>query len=374
MMQHRKNALTRRKILKGAAFGTAAALSAPLTAFPTPAISQGPTKLNFSLSWLPEGGTNFVYVPKYKGFWEKNGLDVDISRGYGSVATAKAVANNQFPLAFCAYSAGLLSMMKGLDLRYVDCLAYDSTMGVAVPQNGAVRSPKDLEGRKVGIVPTSGEAPFFPAFLKLEKVDEAKVTKVALDTKVLEQTMISGQVDAITMFGTSSIPVFVSQKFPTKTFLYSSAGLVFYNIGVIAKPDYLEKNESLVTGFLAGLHEGVKYSLLNPDETLDIHLKAVPELKATNTGLEYARLGMGIFQLTTIAPESRDHGIGYGDVEALNKQIQTIKQYVAEPQDKLVKAEEIFTSKYIGNVTMTADQWAAVKKNNIKIAEMMGQG
>jgi len=366
--------VTRRSLLKGAAtLGAAAALPAAASMFPTPAISQGPTKINFSLAWLPEGGSNFVYVSKYKDFWAKNGLEVEISRGYGSVATAKAVSNNQFPLAFCAYGAALLSLMKGLDLKLISTCAYDSTMGVAVPANGPIKTPKDLEGKKIGIVPTSGEAPYFPAYMKLEKIDESKVTKVALDVKVLEQTMIQGQVDAITMFAISSTPVFVSQKFATKNFLYSSAGLTFYNLSVITRPDYLAKNESLCAGFLDGLHEGIKYSLLHPDETLELHMKAVPELKATNTGLEYARLGMGIFQLSAISEESRDHGIGYGDFGKIDAQIDLIKKYVAEPQDKVVKASDIYTNKYIGKVTMTADQWAEVKKNNAQIAEIMGQ-
>lgn len=364
----------RRKLLKRAvALGATAALPASAAMFPTPAIGQGPTKINFSLAWLPEGGSNFVYVSKYKNFWAKHGLDVDISRGYGSVATAKAVASNQFPMAFCAYGAALLSLMKGLNLKLISTLAYDSTMGVAVPANGPIKSPKDLEGKKVGIVPTSGEAPYFPAYMQLQHIDESKVTKVALDVKVLEQSMIQGQVDAITMFALSSTPVFVSQNFATKNLLYSSAGLDFYNLSVITRPDYAEKNSAQCAAFLDGLHEGVKYSLLNPDETLDLHMKAVPELLATDNGKEYARLGMGIFQLTTLAPESRDHGIGYGDPVKIDEQIQLIKKFVAAPEDKVVKAGDIYTNQYIGHATLTAAEWDQVKKNNAKIAAIMGQ-
>lgn len=82
---------------------------------------------------------------------------------------------------------------------------------------------------------------------------------------------------------------------------------------------------------------------------------------------------MGIFQLTTLAPESRDHSIGYGDPAKIDAQIGLIKKYVAAPEDKLVKAADIYTNDYIGHVTMTADEWAQVKKNNASIAAIMGQ-
>lgn len=245
--RHEVRTIGRRKLLKGAV-ALGAALPASTMLFPKPAISQGATKFNFSLAWLPEGGSNFVYVSKYKDFWMKHGLDVEISRGYGSVATAKAVASGQFPMAFCAYGAALLSVMKGLDLKLISTVAYNSTMGVAVPADGPIKKPKDLEGKKIGIVPTSGEAPYFPAYMTLEKIDESKVTKVALDVKVLEQSMIQGRVDAITMFALSSTPVFVSQKFATKNMLYSTAGLDFYNLSVIAKPDYIEKIATYARG------------------------------------------------------------------------------------------------------------------------------
>jgi NitT/TauT family transport system substrate-binding protein len=235
------------------------------------------------------------------------------------------------------------------------------------------RSPRTWRAKKVGIVPTSGEAPYFPAYLKLVGVDESTITHVALDVKVLEQTLINGSVDAITMFGVSSIPVFVTQKFPSKSLLYSSAGLPFYQLSIITRPDFLQKNESLVANFIEGLMEGVKFSLVNPEETLKLHMKGTPELAATDTGEEYARLGMGITQVVMLADEAMKHSIGYGDMAVIEKQISTIKRYVAAPEDRVPKAADIYTNKYIGNSTLTASQWDQVKANNKNIVEIMGK-
>ena len=63
-----------------------------------------------------------------------------------------------------ATSADLLSIIKGLDIQVLATQAYDSTMGVLVPENGPINQPKDLEGRKVGVTAAGGDTPFLNAY------------------------------------------------------------------------------------------------------------------------------------------------------------------------------------------------------------------
>lgn len=342
-----------------------------MSALPCPAIGAGLTKVNFSLSWLPEGGTNFVYPAQQ--FWAKTGLDVPIARGYGSVSTAQAVAAGKVDISLCSFGSALLSTIKGLDLHLLGTRGYDSTMGIAVKADGPIKSPKDLAGKKIGTVPTSAESPYLAAYLKLVGVDESQITKVAVDTKVIEQTLIRGQVDAITMIGSSSIPVFMSQNFAAKTFSYATAGLPFYGNTVITRSEFLKNNEALCHTFLEGLNEGVKFSLLDPEATIALHMKAVPELAASSTGEDYARIGMSIFQVSMLRGDAQTKGIGYGDVALVDKQIGLIKTYVAAPEDKTPKASDIYSNDYNGLVTLTAEEWSKVGTNNAKMMALMGK-
>jgi NitT/TauT family transport system substrate-binding protein len=359
-----KSRLTRRRLLGNAALlGAAAALPRPALAALTP--------VNFSLSWLPEGGTNHVYASQ--PIWGKAGLDVPIARGFGSVSTAQAVAAGKIDIALCSFGSALLSAMKGLDLQLLGTRGYDSTMGIAVKAGGPIKSPKDLVGKKIGTVPTSAESPYLSAYLKLMGVDESQITKVAVDTKVIEQTLIRGQVDAITMIGTSSIPVFMSQGFPVSSFSYAAAGLPFYGGCVIARTDFVKKNAALCETFMVGINEGIKASLLDPEATIKLHMAAVPELAASSTGEDYARIGMAIFQVSMLSDEAMQHEIGYGDLGVIDKQIASIKTYVAGPDDKQPKASDIYMNQFNGHVTMTPAEWAQVKTNNAKVAALMGK-
>src|SRR5271166_4508303 len=154
------------------------------------------------------------------------------------MAAIQAVATGQFEMGSAQTGANLLSIMKGLDLQILGTLGYDATLGIVAPENGPIRTPKDLEGRKIGVSAAGGDTPFLPAYCRLAGVDFSKLTVVQLDSKILEQTAMSGEVDAIVVTGLSSIPNFVSANIPIKMFPFSKVGLQFYWVNTIVGADY----------------------------------------------------------------------------------------------------------------------------------------
>ena len=82
--------MTRRKFFATAAAGTGAAVAG--STFPRPAIAQL-VKVRYTLSWLPTGQYAFIYSARQLGYFKKRGIDLDISRGYGSMAAIQAVVH-----------------------------------------------------------------------------------------------------------------------------------------------------------------------------------------------------------------------------------------------------------------------------------------
>ena len=138
--------------------------------------TQERRKVSFSLPWLAEGSNTFVFVAKGKGFWDELGLDVQVTRGFGSVAAAQAVGAGQFQFGAAAASAGIQQAAKGLPVVAIGCAGYDATMGICVLKDSPIKTPKDLAGKKMGSTVNSGEFPFLPVFAQ----------KAGLDLKAVE--------------------------------------------------------------------------------------------------------------------------------------------------------------------------------------------
>jgi NitT/TauT family transport system substrate-binding protein len=361
--------LSRRAVVASLAGATAA--SAAAFTFPRPAIAQL-AKVSYTLSWLPTGQYAYLYAARQLGYFKSRGIDLDISRGYGSMAATQAVATGKFDMGGAQTGANLLSMMRGLDVQMLGTQGYDATLGIIVLKKGPITAPKDLEGKKIGASAAGGDTPFLPAYCKLAGIDLSKINLVQLDSKILEQSAMSGIVDGIVATGLSSIPNFVSQNVPIRMFPYSKVALQFYWLNTITSPAYYAKNKEVAENVQAGIAEGMKFMLLNPEEAMERHMKEHPELALGNNGKLYVELGEGLTRAIMMAPESIEHSLGYTDISKIDEQAKIVKQYVGKPGDRdLPKAETFVVN--TGNLTLTKAEWDSVTTSTRKYAELLGQ-
>ena len=260
-------AISRRPVLLGAT-----------AALCTPFISrgQGLRKVRFTMPWVAQGSTLYIQVAQQKGFWKKRGLDVDVARGYGSVAVAQAIGGNKFDFGVVQSPSVVLAAAKGLPITVLAFTSYTGNWAVALRDDSPIRGPKDLVGKKVGGVPASGDYPMLPLYLKRAGVDPASVDMVSLDSKILEQSVIQKQVDGASSVVSSTAPLMISQKVPSRFLQYRDYGVDAYGLSLAAWRPHLQ-DADLCRDVTDGLMEGVAYTLTNPDEGLKIFYGMVPE-------------------------------------------------------------------------------------------------
>jgi NitT/TauT family transport system substrate-binding protein len=246
-------------------------------------------------------------------------------------------------------------------------------MGVLVPANGPIKTPKDLVGRKVGVTAAGGDTPFLPAYLKIVGVDPANVTTVSLDSQIIEQSVINGVVDCMMAFGMSSIPNFVTQNFPVRLMSFRDVGLSFYWVNTIATSALVKKDAELVKAVNDGLFEGFKFMMLNPQEAIERHLKEHPEIGVMPNGRLFTELGVGMVIVSATASESEQHALGYSDLPKVTKMADLVKEYTAPDAKGPPAVESYCSNDFIGNVTLTPAEWTKVKEGTVKYAKMLGR-
>ena len=359
---------TRRTVLQA---GVGAALSAGLASFGAPAIAQSRT-IKLTLPWLANGSTLFTYVAKNRGFFKKRGLDLTISRGFGSVAAAQAVGAGEFDFGFIFAGGVILGAARGLPLVGLSTLGYDATMGIAVRGDSPIKTPKDLEGKKIGTVPTSAEAPYWMAYARKAGIDTSKITMVQMDSRVLEQALINKQVDAITAIGTSSVPVIMAMKEPCRFMLWSKAGVNLYAGQVVTRQETLAKDPSLCLAVTEALNEGLAFALRDPEAAIDIFIKEIPELAMTSGGRENARIAQGLMHYTVLAQEALTHGLGYTDLGKASEMIDMVMEFGAPKDAKKPDVNTLYTNKFTGTSKLSAADWDKVRKNVAPYASILG--
>src|ERR1700723_331845 len=356
----RRSMISRRGVLKGvgvAGLGTAGLSLA------TPAVSQGATKVTFTTSWIPEGPNLFAYVARDKGFWKKAGLDVSVARGSGSGAAAQAVSAGTFDFGMAATPTVIVQAAKKLPITCIGQINYDALMGIGLLADSPIRKPRDLEGRKLGASVTSGEYPFLPLYAEKAGFDLSKVQMVQIDGKVRERALMERQVDAVSAFATSTIPSLAPLGTDVRFMLFRDAGIEFYGQSLTTQPQRLEKDPLLCAAFVAGALEAIRFTMTNFDEALDIFLKANSEVAISSTGKEYARIGLGLTNLTNLVPEVKEQGLGFTDPKKVATMADLVIKYAAGDGATRPNVETLFTNKFVGKIKLNNEELGAAEKN-----------
>lgn len=129
-----------------------------LGAAPNP---QGAELTHVTLSTLPTLNWAPLFVAQARGYFEDEGLEVEITMGGTGQDTQALVANGQLDGAFAGLSAGYFNGVdNGLDVKIVggggESTPGDPLSAYVVPKDGPVQSIADLAGQKVAVAGGAG--------------------------------------------------------------------------------------------------------------------------------------------------------------------------------------------------------------------------
>jgi NitT/TauT family transport system substrate-binding protein len=347
------------------------AVSAVAPALPRPALAAlHPVK--FTLAWFAEGANAYVYVAHGKGLMQARGIDLQISRGFGSVAAAQAVAAGRFDFGTVAAPALILSVAKGLPLIALATCDYDSTMGVGVLYDSPIKKPQDLAGKKIGSVPTSGEFPFFPAYAKKVGLDPKSINFVYVNNQVLERILVEKQVDAITSFAQGSASVLLSRGVPSRWMLYSTAGIANDGQTIATRPQTLAADPALCAAVVDGLLEALAFTLTNPQEALALLLKEVPEMALNPSFASFAQINLGMWMHGIDRGEAHRHGLGWSDPQSYSATTDLVMKYLNSPGMVRPNAGSLYTNRFVGKINLPQPAWAQLRERVSQYDKYLG--
>lgn len=266
----------RRHFLKAAAAGAAA------STLPARIYAQTPRKVTFMQAWLPDGSNMFIYAAKNRGLYKKRGIDLEISRGFGSVAASQAVGSGKFDFGMAAVAAGVQQTAKGLEVVHMGTAHYDSTMGIAVLADSPIKTPKDLEGKKVALTRIGLVMSILERMCKEYGCDVSKITLVNMAPQEIVLAFQRGEVDAIQTWEPWAI--YATQQggrvlmSATESFVQGREGkkrIDSVYAAVFAREDFVAKNPKTVQATLRGLKNAAEWLEANRDAAADIVAKDI---------------------------------------------------------------------------------------------------
>ncbi|MCF3641446.1 ABC transporter substrate-binding protein [Rhizobium sp. TRM95111] len=240
--------------------------------------AQSADKVTLQLKWVTQAQFAGYYVAKDKGFYEEEGLDVEIKPGGPDIAPAQVIAGGGADVIVDWMPSALASREKGVALVNIAQPFKSSGMMLTCLKESGVATPADFKGKTLGVWFFGNEYPFLSWMSQLKIPTDGGAEGVT----VLKQgfnvdPLIQKQAACISTMTYNEYWQVIDAGIKAEdlvTFKYEDQGVATLEDGLYALEDKLADpafKEKMVK-FVRASMKGWKYAEENPDEAADIVL------------------------------------------------------------------------------------------------------
>src|SRR6185295_13417299 len=135
--------------------------------------------IKFTLDWKFEGQTSFMWLGLQRGYFQQEGLDVQVDAGNGSTAAIQRIHTGAYDMGLGDMSALIeyLGSNPGQPRLQMVYLQYDQApLAYFVLKKSGAKSIADLAGKSIAASTFEVTRKMFPIFAKAAKFDPNTVT------------------------------------------------------------------------------------------------------------------------------------------------------------------------------------------------------
>jgi NitT/TauT family transport system substrate-binding protein len=274
----------------------AAGLAAGVLLWPLAALAQETIKLGL----LPFSESLAAVIADKQGYFKDAGIAVESAKFDSGAIAVPVLQSGRMDIVLSSTVATFQAVEQGLDAvvlapgAVVRTAPPDTTTAV-MARKGAIKSPKDLEGKRIGVNVINSTA-WLHAVAWLEKhgVDRTKVRFTEVPFPQMNDPLLAGQLDAIVQVEPFRSALMASGNAEIVGWPYVETAPDTDITQYIALTPWVQKNHALAAKFVAAVTKGAQFAATNEAATRDINVQFTNLNPALKDKVLLPRLGTAI--------------------------------------------------------------------------------
>lgn len=231
------------------------------------------------LDYVPNTNHTGIYVAQNKGYFEEEGLKVNIIEPGDNNTSAALVAagKGQFGISYQEDVTYALTAEEPMPIKAIATIIQHNTSGFVTLKNSGITSPKDFEGKTYAGWQSLSEEAVIKAVMNNAGANFDKLTMVGADGSGLSQ--LNSGIDILWEFKGWAI---IKAEMEGMEFNYMPLNtlderLDYYTPVVITNNDMIENDPETVQKFMNAVKKGYEFAIDNPDEAAEILHEYIPD-------------------------------------------------------------------------------------------------
>jgi NitT/TauT family transport system substrate-binding protein len=308
--------------------------------------SRAADKAVLLLNWYLYSEHAPFFLGKERGYFEKEGIDLDIQEGRGSVPTVQAVAAGTATFGYADIASILKAADKGAPVLVVGVLLQRSPMAFISLAEKNVRTPQDLRGKSLALTPGDSLSQILPIVLGKVGIKESDLAIIAGDNRAKLNAVINAQADAMLGYSMDqNLKIAAATGKPVTVLPFADYGVNLASSSIVTSKETADKHGDLVARFMRAATRAVVDTENDPAAAVDAMLKASPKAGSRDDLIEGLKLTIPLYHTsgTKAQPPFRASPTDIKASVSLLAESATISQATAG------RADDIISFKFLPN-------------------------
>ncbi|ANS77279.1 myristoyl transferase [Paenibacillus yonginensis] len=248
----------------------------------TEAPAADPVTVKLQLKWVPQAQFAGYYVALDKGYYEQEGLKVEILPGGPDIVPEQQVAGGTADIGVDWVASLLTSQEQGMPLVQIAQIYQKSGLVLISKKSAGITSPADLKGKKVGNWMGGNEFEVLALFDKY-KLDSNKDLKFTKQGFTMDQ-FLTGDIDAASAMTYNEYQVAIENGVAASDMNIidmNDEGVAMLEDNLFANKDWLADNKETAAKFIRASLKGWKDAIADPESAVDSVMKVAEEGSTT---------------------------------------------------------------------------------------------
>lgn len=230
--------------------------------------------VSIMLDWYPNAVHSFLYIAKEKGYFEEEGLNVDIQFPANPTDPINLAAAGKITLGI-SYQPDVIIARANQDVKIksVGAIVRSPLNRVIYLEDSDIQTPKDLEGKTVGFPGIPLNESLIQSMVTADGGNPDNVEMVDVGFE-LGSSIVSKKVDAVIgAYINHEVPVLAHEGHETRNINPTEYGVPnYYELVAVTSDQTWEKEQESIEAFWRAATKGHEFTAENPEEALQILL------------------------------------------------------------------------------------------------------